>query len=457
MFDRTLPSKWRQRLELRSFLLGGVVLGSVITSTLLVLIGIENSPIILSKFLYAILVFLLLFALWYLLSGRNRLKSIFGADHHTIGEFSKKLSSDIRHGRGSNIARRFGDIATIYSNIQVRFSLIQASILLLGAISVLITASYIIKQTKVMTEQTQVMAQQTQAITNQTNTIFKLGEVTPVYDLYSSSNPDVRRDNFFKILQQGKKRINGAEVDHIEYREDVRLSCSRCDLKAARFVNNDMRESRFDSARLHLVTFLNVNLESANFSNSTISVDLMNGITGIERKYLFAQSFRKSNLKGAVFRRATITGLEFRDQVVFDGTVFSSAQLTGVKFVKARLNNVSLLRTKIRESEFIEMDMSRTGRFGIDSLEMLVDNTFSKVNLSGVNFTNIGFFRGNKFEGSDLSGANFSGLDLVGTSFKGTEISRTNFKSAVNVNFDDALLNGSPCNTQIDVCNALLK
>lgn len=229
-------------------------------------------------------------------------------------------------------------------------------------------------------------------------------------------------------------------------------SCKNCDLSNQNFPFAD-----FSSTKLFCVNFEGATLEQANFSNVN-----------------FNGSFKKSNLRGADFSRATIDSTNWAgcELDITPSDMFFGADLRGVKmaFSKfpssvrftnakldgavldniridfgARINNTSAKNLRIQQATImsgltISSSNLEKSNFGMSSMQILCSScVFDGASFNGAKM------HSSEIDNSSFVGANFQNSDLTGSSLTNSDFTNADFTNAtlLDVDFTNSIL----CNT----------
>lgn len=171
----------------------------------------------------------------------------------------------------------------------------------------------------------------------------------------------------------------------------------------------------------HPISFANLNLANANFSEAQLNLVDFTGAN------LLNADFTKSKLNGINFSGADLHKANFSDAHLYTWLIngsemlFNRARLEGVNFSGAYLSEVKFEGALLDRSDFSGAKLSQASfkRLSLQSV------TFNKADLSYADFSE-----------ADLSGQNLSGLEIEGGSFANAKL--------VNVDLSNALLAGPP-------------
>ena len=217
-------------------------------------------------------------------------------------------------------------------------------------------------------------------------------------------------------------------------------------LTNTKFVSANLSHAYFGGADLTGCSFENANVTGANFSQSNLTVEqLQSTKTYKNDKNLSWMDLSHLDMLNADFSGITffytdfydtaLTGANFENAIIGEGTSFSHTRITTEQLCKTK--------TYKEEKSFSGVEFGWSDLSEIDFSKFILENTsfwgttlegvnFSEANLSNVSFTRYLAYSpaGMIYRSVDATNANFTCANLTGTRFYGVNLTKSDFRGS---------------------------
>lgn len=199
-------------------------------------------------------------------------------------------------------------------------------------------------------------------------------------------------------------------------------------VKKAEFKNGLLIGSNFQKADLCNVDFVNCAMQKINLSHVRIE-----GV-GIKESNLVNAIFKKVNIEFSnlnIFKNVNLNNADFND------TTISWLSSENVSFINSTFKNASILESYLKNCTFTNSSFEKAILYSV----AFVDCKMQKSTLANATVTNVTFKESNlesaNFEQSEIEYSNFTDSNLNGTNFKKAILNSMNeFKNVTLLNAD---------------------